>query len=368
MAELFKYIYNEVFFDTFTSVIQQIIPDFDKKSFIKDIYDKDWEKRELKQRMRHITNVLKIYLSHDFDDNVETILKLIPLLEENASKYGNLEFIFFPDFIEVYGSDNYLTSIRAFETITQFISCEFAVRPFIIRYKETMIKQMLDWSNHKHPAVRRLASEGSRPRLPWAMAIPSLKETPSSIIPLLENLKNDQSESVRRSVANNLNDISKDHPDLVIKMAKSWQGESLETDRLIKHACRTLLKQGNAEVMDMFGFGSVDKIRLIDFLILTPRVKIGQFLEFTFRLVNASHSFSKIRLEYGMYYQKANGTLSKKVFLISEKNYPEKSTTTINRRQSFKIITTRKFHPGLHQVSIIINGIEMQKKDFELVI
>ncbi|PCJ97647.1 MAG: DNA alkylation repair protein [Flavobacteriaceae bacterium] len=367
MAELFKNIYNKEFFNAFTNVIQQIESDFDKTSFLKNIYDDEWENKELKQRMRHITVVLKNHLHKDFDKNAVTILNLIPQLEKSGFKPDNLEFIFLPDFIEVFGMENYDLSIKAFEQITQFVSCEFAVRPFIIAYKKEMMGQMLSWSKHKHPMVRRLSSEGCRPRLPWAMAITSLKNSPKPILPILENLKDDTSESVRRSVANNLNDISKDNPDVVIHLAKKWQGITLETDWLIKHACRTLLKQGNPEVMQLFGFGSITEINIEGFQIFNPKVKIGEYVKFRFKLINTSDSKTKIRLEYGLYYQKANGSLSKKVFKISEREYPENSTKTIERKQSFKVITTRKFHLGKHQLAIIINGNEFEKYDFELV-
>lgn len=367
MAELFKNIYNQKFFDAFIDTVVQIKSDFDKKSFLKCIYDNGWENRELKQRMRHISTVLKNHLSDNFNKNVDTILMLIPQLEKNGIKEDSIEFMFLPDFIELYGLENYNTSIKAFERITQFTSCEFAVRPFIIKYEVEMIKQMHLWSKHRHSMVRRLATEGCRPRLPWTMAIPSLKNNPAPIIPILERLKNDKSETVRRSVANNLNDISKDNPSTVIKLVKSWQGKTAETDWLIKHACRTLLKQGDLEVLKLFGFGSVEKIKINNLETLTPKVEIGTFLEFTFELKNTNNSASKIRLEYGLYYQKANGTLSKKVFKISEKEYPKNSTTIINRKQSFKIITTRKFYLGQHQLSIIINGKEFNKIDFELI-
>ncbi|OUS00963.1 DNA alkylation repair protein [Flavobacteriales bacterium 33_180_T64] len=367
MAELFKNIYNKTFFNRFTSSVKDVVSDFDTESFFKEIYDKEWENKELKQRMRHITYVFKNHLSNNFKTNVEIILKLIPVLEKNGFKPNNLEFIFFPDFIEIYGANNYETSVNAFEIITQFVSCEFAVRPFIINNQETMLKQMFDWSNHKHSMVRRLATEGCRPRLPWAMALPALKKNPEPIISILENLKDDVSESVRRSVANNLNDISKDNPETVIDLVKKWKGLTKETDSLTKHACRTLLKQGNSEIMKLFGFGAIDKIKITDFAIITPIVKIGGILEFSFNLINTCKTESKIRLEYGLYYQKANSSLSKKVFKISEKNYLEKSTTKINRKQSFKVITTRKFHIGEHQVSIIINGIELEKISFKLI-
>ena len=367
MAELFKNIYNESFFNNFTKSVQEILPAFKTKSFLKDIYDEEWKGRELKQRMRHISLTFKKHLSEDFSKNAETILKLIPVLEKNGFKPDNLEFIFFPDFIEIYGAEHYKVSIKAFERITQFVSCEFAVRPFIIKQQEKMLKQMLLWSKHKHPMVRRLASEGCRPRLPWAMAIPALKENPAPIIPILENLKNDTSESVRRSVANNLNDISKDNPEVVIDIAKKWKGANKELDSLIKHACRTLLKQGNREVLRLFGFGAIDEIEIKNFNLLRPVVKIGGALEFSFTLINKSKTASKIRLEYGVYYQKANGSLSKKVYKISEKSYLGHSETTILRKQSFKIITTRKFHLGKHQVALIINGQELEVYDFELV-
>ncbi|MCF6268179.1 MAG: hypothetical protein L3J41_00545 [Melioribacteraceae bacterium] len=367
MPELLKNIYSKEFFYKFIRTIQKTERDFDKESFLKQIYDNEWDKRELKQRMRHITIVLKNHLSEDFEKNVEILLNTIPNLLSEGFKPDNLEFIFFPDFIEIYGLNNYKTSITAFEEVTQFVTCEFAVRPFIIRYEKRMIAQMLLWSQHKHSMVRRLASEGCRPRLPWAMAIPSLKQNPEPIIPILENLKNDVSETVRRSVANNLNDISKENPTIVIALVKGWKGVTKETDLLTKHACRTLLKEGNLEVMRLFGFGSVDKIEITDFKILTPNVKIGDFVEFSFQLLNKNIFASKIRLEYGLYYQKINGSLKRKVFKISEKDYPKKSATKINKKQSFKIITTRKFYIGKHQVSIIINGIEFGKVNFNLI-
>jgi 3-methyladenine DNA glycosylase AlkC len=367
MAEPLKNIYNHTFFDAFTQALKKLSADFNKSLFLEELFNDQWEAKELKERMRHITLALKSQLSENYKDNVAFLIKLIPELKNAGFKSDNLEFIFLPDFIEVFGLDDYSTSIKAFEELTQFITCEFAVRPFIMKYENTMMAQMLDWSRHKHPMVRRLSSEGCRPRLPWAMGLPALKKDPASILPILENLKNDTSESVRRSVANNLNDISKDHPELVLRIVKSWQGKTKHTDQLIKHASRTLLKQGNSEILQLFGFAPTDKIKIAEFKIHTPVVRIGEYFEFSFNLLNTSSTSLKIRLEYGIYYQKANASLSRKIFKISEKEYAGKSTTRINRRQHFKIITTRKLYVGPHQVSIIANGQEIGKYDFELV-
>jgi len=366
MAEPLKNIYNQQFFNGFTKEMQNVIDDFDKDLFLAKIYDDEWENRELKQRMRHISTILKGFLPTDYKNSITKILELINRLKEN--QFGlSLEYMFLPDFIEQYGLNDYQISVKAFEEVTQFTSCEFAVRPFIIKYPIQMMKQMLIWSRHHHHGVRRFSSEGCRPRLPWAMALSKLKENPTPIIPILENLKNDESEFVRKSVANNLNDIAKDSPKKVINLIKKWYGKSKNTDWIIKHGCRTLLKQGNSEVMELFGFGSVKNIKIENFQISTPKVKVGEFLAFDFRLLNNNNENTKIRLEYGLYCQKANGSLSKKVYKISEKEYDKNSKTQINRKQSFRVITTRKFHLGLHQLSIIINGEEFEKLNFELI-
>lgn len=367
MSTALKNIYSKAFFNSLSDCLGEVVPNFNKNVFLNQIFSTEWNQLELKQRMRHITHVLGNFFPKEFHESARYIKLLINNLEQKGYKETSIEFMFLPDFIEVYGINDFETSIELIEIVTQFTSCEFAVRPFIISNQNKMLKQMFDWSNHKNHMVRRLASEGCRPRLPWAIAIPSLKKNPEPIIPILENLKDDSSEFVRRSVANNLNDISKDNPNAVIRLVESWQGKTTETDWVIKHACRTLLKQGDLDVLKLFGFGSVEKIKINNFEIIKAKVKIGTFLEFTFELKNTNSSSSKIRLEYGLYYQKANGTLSKKVFKISEREYPKNSTTIINRKQSFKIITTRKFHLGKHQLSIIINGKEFNKIDFELI-
>ncbi len=367
MAELFKNIYNEKFINEFSSILSKTVSDFDIPSFTKAIFNSNWKQLELKARMRHITHALNAHLEGGFKIQVDILLNSITEMQGIGRRETSIEFMFLPDFIEVYGIDHYAISTKAFEKVTQFTSCEFAVRPFILKYPTAMISQMNAWSKHSHASVRRLATEGCRPRLPWAMALPFLKKDPTPILPILEHLKNDSSESVRRSVANNLNDISKDNPEIVLALAIKWKGTSKEIDWLVKHGCRTLLKQGGTEVMQLFGFGAVDKIAIQYFNIHTPKVKIGDSVIFSFQLKNNANTALKLRLEYGLYYQKANTSLAKKVFKISEKMYSENSVTTITRKQSFKIITTRKFHLGKHQVSIIINGQEFPALDFELV-
>ena len=362
---LIKDIYSSSFYENFSQAVAEVHPAFDKRKFIDAIYKDNFDQKEWKERMKHTTVVLHQFMPQNFPEAVVLIGKIITNLKKNKFTEGNLAFIFFADYIEMYGLNDFKTSAKAFVSITQFISCEFAVRPFILKYKEKMIEEMVKWSLHENHHVRRLSSEGSRPRLPWAMAIPFLKKDPASILPILENLKNDASEYVRRSVANNLNDIAKDNPQIVLEIAGKWKGVTKETDAIIKHGSRTLLKQGHPEILSHYGLESTN-IELSSFEIKTPVVKIGEYLQFKFYLNNKNIEAKMIRLEYAVHYKKSKGHLAKKVFKISEKIYQPNQLVKVERNQSFKIITTRVFHTGIHQLSIIINGTESEALEFEL--
>lgn len=363
---LIKDIYSVTFYQKFAQAVAEVHPTFDKQKFIDTIYEGDFAQKEWKDRMKHTTVVLHQFMPENFPEAVTLIDKIINNLKKNKFTDGNLAFIFFADYIEMYGLNDFKTSTKAFVSITQFISCEFAVRPFILKYQEKMIQEMKKWSLHENHHVRRLSSEGSRSRLPWAMAIPFLKKDPASILPILENLKNDPSEYVRRSVANSLNDIAKDNPETVLEIANLWKGHSKETDGIIKHGCRTLLKQGHPEILSHYGLESTN-IELSSFAIKTPVVKIGDYLQFQFYINNKNEEAKTIRLEYAVHYKKAKGHLAKKVFKISEKVYQPDQLIKVDRNQSFKIITTRVFHTGIHQLSIIINGTESEVLEFELI-
>lgn len=360
-----KDIYSPVFYDTFSFILEKSLPGFDKQAFIGEIFGDTFASMEWKQRMKHTTLILHKFMPENFSESAKVLKKIIVNLR-SANIGGGLEYIFLADYIEAYGLDDFETSVDALEFVTQFISCEFAVRPFILKYGNTMINEMVRWSKHENLHVRRFASEGSRPRLPWAMAIPALKKDPTPLFPILENLKDDPSEYVRRSVANNLNDIAKDHPDIVLEFARKWRGTSKQTDAIIKHGCRTLLKQGHAQILETYGL-HVNNLEVNALQIITPQVKIGDSLSFGFTLTNGNDTSQIIRLEYGVYYMKANGQLARKVFKISEKEYPAGIKLNVQRKQSFKLITTKKFYTGLHQVSVIVNGKEMAVADFTLV-
>ena len=361
-----KNLYSPAFYDRLSAILAKSLPGFDKAKFISLINSNGFEDMELKARMRHTAVVMHHFMPDDFNKAVPVLETLITNLRAINFGEDSLTFMFLPDYVEVYGLDHYDDAIKALEYITQFTSCEFAVRPFLLKYEKQMLNQMTAWSLHENYKVRRFASEGARPRLPWAMAIPSLKKDPSPLLPLLENLKNDPSDFVRRSVANNINDIAKDHPDVVLAIAKKWKGFSKETDAIIKHGSRTLLKQGHPEILKIYGLDATHVI-FSGFEVLTPKVKMGDSVEFTFAIENKDTQPQTVRLEYGLYYMKAKGQLARKVFKISERIYQPGEKAVIVRKQSFKAITTRVFYAGEHQVSIIINGEEKQPVlNFEL--
>lgn len=364
---LLKNMYNATFYNSFCDALEKVVAPFDRQQFFDLIFDKDWEGKELKERMKHTTKVLHQFLEKDLAKAIQQLSKLIDIIAPQLDTEQSFEYMFFADYIEQYGQGEELASVfNGIEMTTQFTSAEFAVRPFIVAQQEATLAQMLAWSKHPNPNVRRLSSEGCRPRLPWGIALKALKKDPKPILPILENLKNDESEYVRRSVANNLNDISKDHPDIVIAIAKKWFGKTKATDKLIKHALRGLLKQGHKEALALFGYASSDDLKISNFKVEKAVIQLGEDQIFSFQLENTSEKALKVRLEYGVYYKKANGSLSRKVFQIGEKQYQPKSTTIIKKKQHFKPITTRKYHAGEHQITIIVNGEESEKISFTL--
>lgn len=366
MSSLLKDVYSKEFYSNFSEIIGEVVPAFHPEKFKKLIFDDTWHSKELKQRMRHTTLALHPFLPKEFHQTAKIIESILEKLRQNNIKEVSLEYMFLADYIEVFGINDFDASVKLIELVTPFTSCEFAVRPFIIKYGNKMIQQMVQWSLHKNHHVRRLASEGSRPRLPWAISLPALKKNPESILPLLEHLKTDSSEYVRRSVANNLNDISKDNPHVVISIAQRWKGISPETDAIIKHGCRTLLKQANSEILSYYGLNDNSNLEISNFNLQTYKVKIGDNLSFSFTIHNQSNEIKTVRLEYAVYYLLNNGTHTRKVYKISERQLQSNELVNIERKQSFRKITTRKFYIGLHTVSIIINGQEKNSGNFEL--
>lgn len=336
---------------------------FQVDDFVNDIMDDTWNELELKARMRQITVNMGKYLPSDYAQALSIINQVIANFPEGLN--GNA-LIFIPDFIEVYGLDecNWDLSIAAMESYTQYSTAEFAVRPFIMNNEERMMAQMAIWTRHDNEHVRRLASEGCRPALPWGKALVNFKKDPSRVLEILENLKADQSLYVRKSVANNLNDISKTHPDLITKIARDWYGKNEHTDWIVKHGCRTLLKKGDKNVLGIFGLADADCVDVDDFTLGASSISMGEGIKFLFSI--SATDTTKIRLEYEIDYVRPNGKHSRKIFQISEILLKANQKKTYTKTHPFRDLSSRKHYPGTHSVKLIVNGTERGKLDFEL--
>lgn len=369
MAEPLKNIYNEIFFAEIKACIQNSIPGFDTKKFLAAVKNNQWSDMELKQRMRHLSSTLYAHLKGDYPAKLLQLLKMVDALPAQSKvQYSGLAYMYIPDVLEQYGLNDMELSLKAMEKISMITSCEFAVRPYLLANEKKVMKQMLAWSKHKHQNLRRFASEGCRPRLPWAMAIPSFKKDPAAIFPILENLKDDTSVYVQKSVANNLNDVSKDHPGAVVEIAKQWQGHSPAADWIIKHGCRGLLKSGHKEALHLFGTAADVKCTISDIRLSKVKLKIGEQFRFAFDLKLKEKKNTKLRIEYAVFYRKANGSFSKKVFKIKEGSYDHKTAYSFSRNHSFKDLTTRKHHAGEHSIAVIVNGNEYARLAFVLTV
>ncbi|MCP4326386.1 MAG: DNA alkylation repair protein [Psychromonas sp.] len=359
MAELLKDVYSKSFINSVASHFQKAYSGFEKDQFITTIFDAQWQSRELKSRLTFIAQTLHQFLPKDFKQSSAILTKVAP-------HFGGYEAMFFPAFIELYGLDDYKTSIECLAFLTRYSSSEFAVRPFIIKFPDQMMAQMVVWANSDNFHIRRLASEGCRSRLPWACSLPKFKKDPTAIIAILEILKDDDEDYVYRSVANNLNDISKDNPELVVKIAQMWMQGNPSKNRvwLVKHGCRSLLKSAHPEVLSLFGFSSPEHIKVEDFE-LDKQVKMGENLNFSF-ILNANRVLGKCRLEFVIAFMKKNGKQADKIFKISESDI-KVSNKKITKKFSFKAISTRKYYAGAHQLTILVNGVRLASKPFELI-
>jgi 3-methyladenine DNA glycosylase AlkC len=348
----FKDYFNEESVGALASAIRREHPAFEREAFMAAVFDDGWTGRELKERMRHITTVLGDCLPKDYCAALDLLRSALP----HVGDHGLVKMVF-PDYVECYGMDDWEASMPALEEFTRQASAEFAIRPFIVRYPERTMVQMLAWAGHESAEVRRLASEGCRPRLPWGIRLPALMADPSPILPILERLKNDESASVRKSVANNLNEVAKDHPDVVLGLLRGWQTGATDAVRWITgHALRTLVKQGHPEALALLGYGSGEEIDVRNVAVEPEAVEMGGQVTLSFDVQSRSDEPLNLMIDYVVYHMKANGRHSPKVFKLTKKMIQPGEVLHIFRNHSFAPVTTRTYYPGEHAIEPKING------------
>lgn len=357
---------------------------FPAPKFIKDA-TQNLETLELKQRVIHIITVLNKYLPGDYKqtatilthikDNWKTTNKSYEVKNKQKLVPATIGFAAWPfiDYVSHYGLEHPKLSLKLIKHLTPLFSAEFAIRPFIINHYDITYKELQKWCNDKDEQVRRLVSEGSRPRLPWGQQLPQFCKDPKPVLALLENLKDDPSETVRRSVANNLNDITKDNPEIVINTCINWlqgkNGKSVSKERkwIINHATRTLVKAGHPQVFALLGFTQSPKISVSELKVNKKQVRIGDKITFSVNVKSeAPKSTQNVVVDYALHFMKNNGQSNPKVFKLKTLKIKPDEAIKISKSHSFQKISTRKYYPGTHSVELLINGISYGKTDFKL--
>ena len=359
MAEPFKHRFlQRPFFEQLAGDITARYPAFDRERFFGQLYDDSWDALELKGRLRHASEALGAALPADYR-------KALGILMKVEGRHSGFDHLLFADFVERFGEDDYDASMAALEVLTRS-SAEFAVRPFLRRYPERAFARMLAWAGHESEHVRRLASEGCRPRLPWGTALRELKQDPAPILPILERLKDDPAEYVRRSVANNLGDIAKDHPDLAIGIATRWMAEDRARTPLVKHALRDLLKKGNRRALRLFGVGAKPAVAVERLEVVPRRIAVGGTAALRVTLRSTSRRAQRLRLEYAITYARPGGRTARRVFKMADASLAAGAALDLARKLNFADRTIRTHHPGRHTVALVANGQEVRIATFTL--
>ncbi len=358
MPEPLKAIYHEEFLRQFGGLVQSAYPPFDSEAFVAAVLDDPWDELELKARLRRISATLGRFLPSRY----EAALAVLFAIDEVCTGFP---YLFFPDFVAVYGQDaaDWELSVKALERFTPKSSAEFAVRPFLLRDPERMMAQMRRWAGHPDERVRRLASEGCRPRLPWGQTLPPFIADPAPVLAVLELLKADPALYVRKSVANNLNDIAKDHPDRVLETARRWQGEHPSTDWIIRQGCRNLVRKADPRALALFGYaepaGPTELITSAALTVTPAVVPIGGKCALRYELRVRAGEPVRLRIEYGIDFVKASGRTSRKLFLAIDKIVPGGQLLAGVRTHSWADLTTRRHYPGHHRIVLSVNGKEV---------
>jgi 3-methyladenine DNA glycosylase AlkC len=364
MAELLKNIYNRAFLQGLGAKIYSVYPAFDRTAFIKTVMDREWEALALKARMRKISGALGVWLPGSYPKALEILLSI-------AEDCTGFPYLIFPDFTARFGLDKKYRklSLEALEIFTQQSSAEFAIRPFILQDPPGVMKQMRAWAKHNNEHVRRLASEGCRPRLPWGESLSLFKKDPGPVLTVLELLKDDPALYVRKSVANNLNDISKDNPELVLETAKRWKGLSPGTDWIIRRACRTFIRRGDPRAYALFEYSPLGNggrealISDIVFAIHPKKLRIGDRCEIRYAFTVREGKPARLRIEYGIDFvrapSQAGNRVSRKLFVLFDKTTEGGTRVVGTRVHKWADLSTRRHYPGDHTIILLVNGREL---------
>jgi 3-methyladenine DNA glycosylase AlkC len=341
------------------SMIGRVYGEFDGESFLAAALD-GFEALELTERARHISAALADVLPGDRQRAIELLIESLGPETEKPELTGMESFLYLPFvfFVAEQGLECFETSMWAQYELTKRFTAEFSIRAFLERFPVETLDRLLTWASDQNAHVRRLVSEGTRPRLPWAPRLKQFQEDPGPVIELLDLLKDDPEEYVRRSVANNLNDISKDHPELAVAVARRWwEGAGPDRRRLVRHALRTLIKKGHQGALAILGFGEGSPATVVAVSCEPKRVQIGGKTRIEVEIFNPSQDPTGALVDFRVHFVKANGSTSPKVFKGAERYLEAGERAVIRKTISLAPQSTRTPYPGRHEVEIMLNGV-----------
>ncbi len=374
MAEAFKNLINADTVRSAASHLRRAWPAFDAARFEALALD-GLEALEFKARAMHLCAALEATLPEDFARAADVIeAALAPpgegddLSALRSGPAGLAGWVVWPlgEYVVRRGQGSPQRALQTLHALTQRHSAEWAIRPFIEAHAELAFATLARWTADPSAHVRRLASEGSRPRLPWGLQLKGLIRDPSPTLPLLRALQDDPSEYVRRSVANHLNDIAKDHPQLIVQwLREHLPGATPQRRALLKHASRTLIKQGHAQVLQAWGLGK--PLRGEATLSLSPkRLAVGESLTLTVQLRSTAARTQTLLIDYAVHHVKASGERTPKVFKGWSLQLGAHEQLTLHKRHSMRAVTTRRYYPGRHELDLRINGQVSARAFFDL--
>ena len=374
MAEPFKNLLNADLVALTGQHLRRVWPPFQERAFVA-LATTGLDDMEMKARAMHIASALQATLPIDFTQAASIVEAALapPFQTEDLSamritKAGLAGWILWSvgEWVVRSGMGTPQRALPCLHAITQRFSAEFALRPFIAEHPALAHATLAKWAQDSNVHVRRLASEGSRPRLPWGMRLQALVADPSPSLPLLQSLQDDTSAYVRRSVANHLNDIAKDHPGVVAAwLHQHLPGASDERKALLRHASRTLIKQGHPETLRAWGLGAglQGEARLR----VTPqRLTLGASLTLEVSLVSSSSQTQTLVIDYAVHHVKADGSTHAKVFKGWNLSLPPRGELRLSRQHSMRVITTRRYYAGRHRVVVLVNGQAVAEAAFLL--
>jgi 3-methyladenine DNA glycosylase AlkC len=359
-APALKEIFNRERLRHIAEQTQAVYPAFPGKRFL-TLASAGLDELSIMQRLARVSESLHATLPADFNSALAILQDLAPRLNSGFVTMS------LGQYVATYGRDDIELSLLALKYFTTFGSSEFAIRHFLLLDQDRTLARMREWATDDNEHVRRLASEGSRPRLPWSFRLARLQAEPELTWPILETLNDDPSPYVRKSVANHLNDISKDHPEWLLTRLENWPAHQPRTAWIIRHALRTLIKQGHRRALAMLGAGEPAQVELTALEVTPKKVHLGQSMTLSFTLKSTSDTPQRLVVDYAIDYVKASGKTASKVFKLKTLDLAPGAMVVLSRSQQIRELTTRKHYYGHHAVYVIVNGERLGTSGFDLV-